>query len=107
MARARGLFRRSTEPVGGGAATVVRVAHNAPASARSADPPPSGSPSVGPLSAGPLPALVAARVRLSADLLAALLEVEQRQRATLDDLEWADAVADRMLRRRLARRAPV
>lgn len=54
---------------------------------------------------GPLPDFVAARVRLSADLLASLLEVEQRTRASLDDLEWADAVADRMLRRRAARRA--
>jgi hypothetical protein len=60
--------------------------------------PPGGSP-------GPLPDFVAARVRLSADLLASLLEVEQRTRATLDDIEWADAVADRMLRRRAARRA--
>jgi hypothetical protein len=52
----------------------------------------------------PLPAAVAARVRLSADLLAALLDVEQRTRATLDDIEWADAVADRLLRRQEARR---
>jgi hypothetical protein len=43
---------------------------------------------------------VEARIRLSADLVAALLDVERRSRATLDDLEWADAVADRMLRRR-------
>ena len=54
--------------------------------------------------AGPLPAEVAARVRLSADLVAALLEVEQRSRVTLDDLEWADAVAARLLHRRAARR---
>jgi hypothetical protein len=47
---------------------------------------------------------VEARIRLSADLLAALLEVEGRARARLDDLEWADAVADRMLRRRAGRR---
>jgi hypothetical protein len=53
----------------------------------------------------PLPAAVAARVRLSADLLAALLEVEQRTRVTLDDIEWADAVADRLLRRQEARRS--
>jgi hypothetical protein len=53
---------------------------------------------------GPLPPAVEARVRLSADLLAALLEVERRHRATLDDLEWADAVADRIVRRRAARR---
>ena len=52
----------------------------------------------------PLPPPLEARIRLSADLLAALLEVEQRTRATLDDLEWADAVADRMLRRRAGRR---
>jgi hypothetical protein len=48
---------------------------------------------------------VTARVRLSADLLAALLEVEQRSRVTLDDLEWADAVAARLLRRRAGRQA--
>jgi hypothetical protein len=47
---------------------------------------------------------VAARVRLSADLLAVLLEVEQRPRATLDDIEWADAMAERLLRRAVARR---
>ena len=65
-----------------------------------------GPPGVAHLgSPGPLPDFVAARVRLSADLLASLLEVEQRTRATLDDIEWADAVADRMLRRRAARRA--
>jgi hypothetical protein len=47
---------------------------------------------------------VAARVRLSADLLAVLLEVEQRPRATLDDIEWADAMAERLLQRAVARR---
>jgi hypothetical protein len=52
---------------------------------------------------GPLPMPVAARIRLSADLLASLLEVEQRSRATLDDIEWADAVADRLIRRQLRR----
>jgi hypothetical protein len=46
---------------------------------------------------------VAERVRLSADLLAALLDVEQRKRATLDDIEWSDAVAERLLARRSAR----
>lgn len=51
---------------------------------------------------GHLPAGVEARVRLSHELLAALLEVESRSHATLDDLEWSDAVADRMLRRRAA-----
>lgn len=55
--------------------------------------------------AGPLPPSVEVRVRLSADLLAALLEVERRSRPTLDDLEWADAVADRIVRRRTARHA--
>jgi hypothetical protein len=48
---------------------------------------------------------VTARVRLSADLLASLLEVERRQRATLDDIEWADAVAERLLRRQRSRSA--
>jgi hypothetical protein len=54
---------------------------------------------------GPLPPAVETRVRLSADLLASLLEVEQRRSATLDDLEWADAVADRIVRRQAARAA--
>lgn len=52
-----------------------------------------------------LPAGIEARVRLSADLLGALLENESRSHATLDDLEWADALADRMLRRRARRQA--
>jgi hypothetical protein len=47
---------------------------------------------------------VADRIRLSADLLAALLEVEQRSRATLDDIEWADAVAARLVARQEQRR---
>src|ERR1700712_1275620 len=46
-----------------------------------------------------------ARVQLSADLLAAVLEVEGQTRATLDDLEWADAVAARLQARREAREA--
>jgi hypothetical protein len=56
--------------------------------------------------ARPLSAEVAVRIRLSADLLGALLDVEQRSRATLDDIEWADAVADRLIRRRLALALP-
>jgi hypothetical protein len=44
----------------------------------------------------PLPPPIQARVRLSADLVSALLELEGRQRPTLDDLEWADALAARM-----------
>ena len=48
---------------------------------------------------GPLPTPIRRTVQLSADLVAALLEVEGRDRATLDDLEWADAVAARMVRR--------
>jgi hypothetical protein len=45
-------------------------------------------------------ARVAARTRLSAELLAAILEVERRTRATLDDIERADALAERLLVRR-------
>jgi hypothetical protein len=55
---------------------------------------------------GPLPpsvARVAARTRLSAELLAAILEVDARQRATLDDIERADALAERLLARRADR----
>jgi hypothetical protein len=54
--------------------------------------------------AGPLPADIVVRVRLSADLLAASLEVDRRRCATLDDIERADAVADRLLRRQAERR---
>ena len=56
----------------------------------------------------PLPAPVRLRVELSADLVAALLELEGRDRPTLDDLEWADAVAARIAIRRASRgRQPV
>jgi hypothetical protein len=51
----------------------------------------------------PLPPPVQARVQLSADLVSALLEVEGRQRPTLDDLEWADALAARMATRQAQR----
>ncbi len=48
---------------------------------------------------GPLPSPLRRVVLLSADLVAAVLEVERRDRATLDDLEWADAVAAWIVRR--------
>nr|WP_261560203.1 hypothetical protein [Frankia tisae] len=48
----------------------------------------------------PSVARVAARTRLSAELLAAILEVDRRTRATLDDIERADALAERLLVRR-------
>jgi len=51
----------------------------------------------------PSVAAVAARTRLSAELLAAILEVDARQRATLDDIERADALAERLLARRADR----
>jgi hypothetical protein len=51
----------------------------------------------------PLPPPVRARVQLSADLVGALLELEGRQRPTLDDLEWADALASRMAQRQAER----
>lgn len=56
--------------------------------------------------AGVLPpsvARVAGRTRLSAELLAAILTVEGRSRATLDDMERADALADALLARRRER----
>ncbi|CUU56387.1 hypothetical protein Ga0074812_107271 [Parafrankia irregularis] len=53
----------------------------------------------------PSVARVAARTRLSAELLAAILEVEDRTRATLDDMERADALAERLLARRRDRMA--
>jgi hypothetical protein len=51
----------------------------------------------------PLPPPVRARVQLSADLVSSLLELEGRQRPTLDDLEWADALAARMAERQAQR----
>lgn len=48
-------------------------------------------------------ARVAARTRLSAELLAAILTVDGRTRATLDDMERADALADVLLTRRRER----
>jgi len=51
----------------------------------------------------PSVARVAARTRLSAELLAAILEVDARPRATLDDIERADALAERLLARRADR----
>ncbi|MCK9928142.1 hypothetical protein MXD62_13320 [Frankia sp. Mgl5] len=65
-------------------------------------------PPAGGRGAGALPpsvARVAARIRLSAELLAAILEVEERTWATLDDMERADALADRLLARRRDRLA--
>lgn len=53
----------------------------------------------------PTRAQLPARVQLSADLLAAVLEVEGQLRPTLDDLEWADAVAARLEARQEARSA--
>ncbi|WP_346434328.1 hypothetical protein [Candidatus Protofrankia californiensis] len=43
---------------------------------------------------------MADRTRLSAELLAALLDVQERTRVSLDDIELADALADRLLARR-------
>ena len=51
----------------------------------------------------PSVARVAARTRLSTELLAAILEVDARPRATLDDIERADALAERLLARRADR----
>nr|WP_131770397.1 hypothetical protein [Candidatus Protofrankia californiensis] len=48
----------------------------------------------------PSVARVADRTRLSAELLAALLDVQERTRVSLDDIELADALADRLLARR-------
>ncbi|SBW23276.1 hypothetical protein FDG2_3715 [Candidatus Protofrankia californiensis] len=48
----------------------------------------------------PSVARVADRTRLSAELLAAILDVQERTRVSLDDIELADALADRLLARR-------
>ncbi len=60
-----------------------------------------------PADRNPLPDAVRLRVQLSADLVRALLEVEGRAKPTLDDLEWADAVAARMARRQCERERQV
>ncbi|MCM3921467.1 hypothetical protein ND748_07265 [Frankia sp. AiPs1] len=65
--------------------------------------PPSGQAARG---LPPSVARVAARMRLSAELLAAILEVDGRSRATLDDMERADALADVLLARRRQRVGP-
>jgi hypothetical protein len=57
----------------------------------------------GPAALPPSVARVAARTRLSAELLAAILEVDDRRRPTLDDIEHADALAARLLARRAER----
>ncbi len=54
----------------------------------------------------PSVARVAARTRLSAEILAAVLEIEKRSRATLDDIERADALAERLIARRRERQHP-
>ncbi|WP_445548790.1 hypothetical protein, partial [Frankia sp. CiP1_Cm_nod2] len=59
-----------------------------------------GSPPSSPRPLPPSVARVADRTRLSAELLAALLDVQERTRASLDDIELADALADRLLARR-------
>ncbi|MDT3442698.1 MULTISPECIES: hypothetical protein [unclassified Pseudofrankia] len=51
----------------------------------------------------PSVARMAARTRLSAELLAAIMAVDGRSRATLDDMERADALADALLARRRQR----
>jgi hypothetical protein len=43
------------------------------------------------------------RIQLSADLITALREVEGLERTSLDDLEWADAVAALLVTRLAAR----
>ena len=56
-----------------------------------------------PASLPPSVARMAARTRLSAELLAAIIAVDGRTRATLDDMERADALADVLLARRRQR----
>ncbi|MBL7492658.1 hypothetical protein I6A62_32190 [Frankia sp. AgW1.1] len=51
----------------------------------------------------PSVARLAARTRLSAELLAAIIAVDGRTRATLDDMARADALADVLLARRRQR----
>jgi hypothetical protein len=46
------------------------------------------------------------RIQLSADLITALRVVEGRQHTSLDDLEWADAVAALLVTRLAARLSP-
>lgn len=65
---------------------------------RRIDPP--SPPATAPAPLPPSVARVAERMRLSAELLAATLELERRSRVSLDDLEWADALAERLLARR-------
>jgi len=69
---------------------------------------PATRPSAGlgrPATLSPGVARFEARNRLSAELLAAILEVEERSRASLDDIERADALAERLIARRARRLA--
>lgn len=60
-------------------------------------------PAQAPAHLPPSVARMAARTRLSAELLAAIITVDGRSRATLDDMERADALADVLLARRRQR----
>ncbi|CAI7978922.1 exported hypothetical protein [Frankia sp. Hr75.2] len=100
---------RPVPPARAASRPTARAGHGSPAPAGMVVRGVGGSePPAGGRGAGTLPpsvARVAARTRLSAELLAALLEVEERTRATLDDIERADALADRLLARRRDRLA--
>ncbi len=88
-------WRRGTDTV----VTGVPVAAVPVARAPRPSAPGAGSPPSSPRPLPPSVARVAGRTRLSAELLAALLDVQERTRASLDDIELADALADRLLAR--------
>jgi hypothetical protein len=67
---------------------------------------PAAHATIDPIGGSTLPpsvARVADRTRLSREILAAMLEIESRTRVSLDDIERADALADRLLVRRRQR----
>jgi hypothetical protein len=86
-----------------------RIAHQDHRASSSQVRPPLGTAEARPRPVPAAPALppsvarVAARTRLSSELLAAILMVDGRSRATLDDMERADALADVLLARRRQR----
>lgn len=101
VTRSMTLLNRRRRPPLAAAARPTRPATHPPIdpAAGSIRPPAVPSPEL-----PPSVARVAERTRLSRELLAAILEVEARTRVSLDDIERADALAERLLARRRERR---
>lgn len=87
--------------------TLLNRRRPTPSGSLVAHPRPTAQATIDPMAGSTLPpsvARVAERTRLSRELLAAMLEVESRTKVSLDDIERADALAERLLARRHERR---